>query len=107
MSDNVTDKPEEQTAPVAEEEKPEECPEIRFAAEAVAKARVELETAKRFYEQVRQKAVKKISTIRECNLGEAVEGTRCFVKKHPGVSVVLGAVVGFCCGRLFQKLFRR
>ncbi|MBN2579114.1 MAG: hypothetical protein JXB10_08995 [Pirellulales bacterium] len=103
MSDQPEREPEEKTAPPFEEE----SPEVRFAAEAVAKAKVELETAQRLYKQVREKAAKTIVDLREGPVGEALEETRCFVKKYPGLSVVLGTVAGFCLGRLFQKFFRR
>jgi hypothetical protein len=107
MSEDMTDKPEEKTGPAAGEEKAAECPEVRFAAEAVAKAKFELAAAERLYKQMREKAVRKIGELREGPVGEAIDETRCFVKKYPGLSVVLGSVLGFCLGRLFQKWFRK
>jgi ElaB/YqjD/DUF883 family membrane-anchored ribosome-binding protein len=88
-------------------EKAEDHPQVRLAAEAVAQARRELEAAQELYEKFRRQATEKLQALRESTLGDALEGTRCFVKKYPGISVVLGAVLGFCLGRLFQKLFRR
>jgi ElaB/YqjD/DUF883 family membrane-anchored ribosome-binding protein len=112
MSENINDQPEAETeakttSAADQPQEQEECPELRSAAEAVAKAKAELEAAQRLYEQVRQKAVKKIHDLRECNWSAALEETRCFVKKHPGLSVTLGAFAGFYLGRWFQKLFRR
>jgi len=100
-------KPDKKSSAPPPEEKIEERPEVRLAAEAVTKAKQELEAAQQLYQQLRRQATEKLEALRESTFDDVLDGTRKFVKKYPGISVILGTFVGFCLGRLFQKLFRR
>jgi hypothetical protein len=84
-----------------------ECPEIRLAAEAVRLARLELEKAQKFYDDVCRQAAEKYKAVRETTVGDVIDHALVAVKRHPGPSLFLGAALGFCLGRWFQKLFRR
>jgi len=44
-----------------------------------------------------------LKRVREKRVGDLVDDTLKLVKKHPGPSVVLAAVVGFWLGRLFRR----
>ena len=84
-----------------------ECPEVRLAAEAVRLAKMELEKAEKFYEDVRRQAAEKIQAVRETTVGDIIDRTLVTVKRHPGPSLFISAALGFCLGRRFQKLFLR
>jgi hypothetical protein len=84
-----------------------ECPEMHLAAEAVRLARMELEKAQKFYEDVRRQAEEKIQSVRETTVGEVIDKTLVAVKRNPGASLLASAALGFCLGRWAQKLFRR
>lgn len=84
-----------------------ECPEVHLAAEAVRLAKLELEKAQIFYEDVRHKAAEKIESVRETTVGEVIDRTLVTVKRHPGPTLLLSAALGFCLGRWFQRLFKK
>jgi hypothetical protein len=84
-----------------------ECPEIRLAEEAVRVAKLELETAQKFYDDVCREAAEKLKSVRETTVGEVIDKTLETAKKHPGPSLIVSAALGFCLGRLFQRLFKK
>ena len=81
----------------------EQTPEVRKAATAVERAKEELHKAQQLYEDVRDKATKKLKNVREKSVGELIDGTLALVKKYPGPGVILAAIVGFFLGRLFRR----
>ncbi len=84
-----------------------ECPEVHLAAEAVRLAKVELEKAEKFYEDVCRQAADKIKAVRETTVGDVIDKTLVTVKRHPGPSMIISAALGFCLGRWFQRLFKK
>ena len=78
-------------------------PEVTTAEEAVRRAEAELTKAKAAYARVRRQATEQLKRVREKRLGDLVDDTLKLVKRHPGPSVVLAAVVGFWLGRLFRR----
>ncbi len=80
----------------------DELPEVKAAAEAVRRAREELEKASDTYKSLREEATDQIRRIREKTVGEVVEETLETVRKHPGLGVGVAAMVGFLLGRLFR-----
>jgi len=78
-------------------------PEVAAAEEAVRRAEAELTKAKEAYAGVRRQATEQLKRVREKRLGDLVDDTLKLVKKHPGPSVALAAVVGFWLGRLFRR----
>jgi hypothetical protein len=84
-----------------------ECPEIHLAAEAVRMAKMELEKAQKFYDDVYRQATDKIKEVRATTVGDLIDKTLVTVKRHPGPSLIVGAAVGFCMGRWFQRLFKK
>jgi hypothetical protein len=85
----------------------EECPEIHLAAEAVRLAKIELQKAQKYYDDLCRKAADKIRSVRETTVGEVIDQTLEKAKKHPGPSLLISAALGFCLGRWLQKLFHR
>jgi ElaB/YqjD/DUF883 family membrane-anchored ribosome-binding protein len=81
----------------------EQSPEVNAAANAVQRAEAELKKAREVYEQVRQKATEQLSQVRQKRVGELIDDTLKLVRKHPGPSVVIAALVGFWLGRLFRR----
>ena len=78
-----------------------------FAAEAVRLAKLELEKAQKFYEDIRRQAAEKIQDVRQRKVGDLVDSTLDAVKKHPGPSMLVSVAMGFCMGRWLQKILGR
>jgi hypothetical protein len=72
-------------------------------AEAVRRAKAEMEKAHAFYEHVREQAAEHLKDVRKKNIGDLLDGTLDTVKRHPGVSLTLAAVLGYLLGRLFRR----
>jgi ElaB/YqjD/DUF883 family membrane-anchored ribosome-binding protein len=73
------------------------------AAEALKRAKAELEKAQAYYEQVRQQAVERVKAVREKSVGDLIDGTLANVRRHPGAGLTVAALVGFLLGRLFRR----
>ena len=99
--------PEDNTPDAAVTDQPDRkvdhSPKVRKAADAVGRAKAELEKAQELYHKVRQEATAKLKNVREKTLGDLIDGTLEMVKKHPGPGLVIAAVVGFFLGRLFRR----
>lgn len=89
--------------PASKPTEAEELPEVKAAAQAVSRAREELEKACETYKNLRQEATDQVRKIRESTVGEVVEGSLEVVRKHPALGVGLAAMVGFFLGRLFRR----
>jgi ElaB/YqjD/DUF883 family membrane-anchored ribosome-binding protein len=74
----------------------------RCAAEAVRRAKAELKKAQELYEQVRRQAAEQMEAVRKTTFGELIDGTKEFVRKHPGPGVFVAAAAGFILGRIFR-----
>ncbi len=72
-------------------------------AEALRRARVELERAHAFYEHVRQQAAEHLQDVREKTVGDVLDGTLETVRRHPAASLTLAALLGYLLGRLFRR----
>jgi hypothetical protein len=75
-----------------------------LAAEAVRLAQAELKKAQEFYDNLRRRAAEKFEDVREQKVGELIDGTLEAIRKRPGLCLVASAAVGFCAGRLLQKI---
>jgi ElaB/YqjD/DUF883 family membrane-anchored ribosome-binding protein len=84
-----------------------ECPGIHMATDAVRLAKMELEKAQKFYDDVCRQAADKIKVMRETTVGDVIDKTLVSVKRHPGPSLIISAALGFCLGRWFQRLFKK
>jgi len=80
-----------------------ESPEIRSAADAVHRAKLELEKAQKLYDDVRHEATKQIERVRQTTVGDLIDGTLDAVRKRPALGLSLAALVGFFLGRLFRR----
>jgi ElaB/YqjD/DUF883 family membrane-anchored ribosome-binding protein len=78
-------------------------PEVEAAERAVQRAEAELNKARELYREIRRKATERLSRVREKRLGDLVDDTLKLVRKHPGPSVVIAALIGFGLGRLFRR----
>jgi len=95
----------EEKVPSSDDSRPsvDQAPEVEAAAKAVRRAEAELAKAKEFYSQIRQQAVDQLKRVRETTVADVVDGTLKLVKRHPGPSVLVAAVIGFLFGRLFRR----
>ena len=73
------------------------------AADALRRAKAELEKAQAFYEHVRQQTAERLNAVRETSVGDVLDCTLKTVKRHPGASLTLAALLGFMLGRLFRR----
>lgn len=81
----------------------DQAPEVDAAKEAVRRAEAELAKAREFYLQIRQQAADQLKRVRETTAADLVSGTLKLVKRHPGPSVLVAAVIGFFLGRMFRR----
>jgi len=77
--------------------------EVCSAAEALKLAKAELEKAQAFYEKVRQEAAERLQSVRQTSVGDMIDGTLDAVRRHPGASLTMAALVGVFLGRLFRR----
>jgi ElaB/YqjD/DUF883 family membrane-anchored ribosome-binding protein len=80
-----------------------ESSEACSAADALKRAKAELEKALAFYEKVREETSERLKSVRETSVGDMLDGTLDLVKRRPGASVMLAAMIGFFLGRLFRR----
>jgi len=73
------------------------------AADALRRAKAEMEKAHDFYEHVREQTAERLKDVREKSIGDVLDGTLETVKRHPGASLTLAALLGFLLGRLFRR----
>jgi hypothetical protein len=73
------------------------------AAEALRKAKVEMDRAHEFYEHVREQTAHRIKVARETSVGDMLDCACKIVKRHPGASLMLAGSLGFMLGRLFRR----
>jgi len=81
----------------------ESSPEVCSAAEALKRAKAELEKAQAFYESIRQEAGRRLESVRQTSVGDVLDGALDLVKRHPGPSLTVAALLGFYLGRLFRR----
>ena len=77
--------------------------DVCAAADALNRAKAEMERAHAFYEHVREQAARRIKMSRETSVGDLIDGTLKTVKRYPGASLTLAAILGFLLGRLFRR----
>lgn len=73
------------------------------AAEALHRAKAELEKAQAFYESVREQAAERLKAVRQTSIGDVLDGTLETVKRRPCASLAVAAMLGFFLGRLFRR----
>jgi ElaB/YqjD/DUF883 family membrane-anchored ribosome-binding protein len=73
------------------------------AADLLHRAKAELEKAQAHYEHVRKHTAERLQAVRETSVGDAIDCTLDTVKRHPGASLTLAALLGFWLGRLFRR----
>jgi ElaB/YqjD/DUF883 family membrane-anchored ribosome-binding protein len=73
------------------------------AADALHRAKAELEKAQAFYEHLREQATERMKAVRKTSVGDVLDGTLETVKRHPAAGLGLAALVGFFLGRLFRR----
>ena len=86
-----------------ENQTPDDSPEIHSAADAVRRAKAELEKAQKLYDDVRQQAAERIEKVRETTVGDMLDATLETVRKRPALGLGAAALIGFFIGRLFRR----
>ncbi len=70
---------------------------------AVALAEAELKRAKEAYNCMADEAIRRLREVREAKIGDLCDEALEKVKRYPGPSIVVAAVLGFFLGRLFHR----
>jgi ElaB/YqjD/DUF883 family membrane-anchored ribosome-binding protein len=82
---------------------PQSPDETCSVADALGRAKAELENVQAYCENVRQRAAERLKTLRAASVGDVIDGTLDAVRRHPGASVTIAALVGFFLGALFRR----
>jgi ElaB/YqjD/DUF883 family membrane-anchored ribosome-binding protein len=77
--------------------------DVCSAAEALKRAKAEFEKAQAYYEKIRQQAVESVNAVRKASVGDVIDGTLETVRRHPGASLTVAAMLGLFLGRLFRR----
>jgi ElaB/YqjD/DUF883 family membrane-anchored ribosome-binding protein len=77
--------------------------EVCSAADAVKRAKEELEKAQAYYQSVRQQATERWETIRASRVGDVIDATLDAVRRHPRTGLTIAALLGFLLGRWFRR----
>ncbi|MGA2064497.1 MAG: hypothetical protein ABSG86_05995 [Thermoguttaceae bacterium] len=77
--------------------------ESSCAADALRRAKAELDKARDFYDDVRHRAAERIAAVRKTTVGELADGALEFVKRHPGAGLCIAAAAGFFLGRRLRR----
>ncbi len=91
---------EETAAPASPHEEPAAA---CSAADALKRAKAELEKAQAFYDHLRQQATERLKAVRRASLGDVLDATLDSVKRHPAAGLGIAALLGFFLGRLFRR----
>jgi len=73
----------------------ESASEVCSAAEALKRAKAEFEKAQAYYETIRHDAVERVKAVRKTSVGDMIDGTLEAVRRRPGASLTIAALVGF------------
>jgi ElaB/YqjD/DUF883 family membrane-anchored ribosome-binding protein len=90
------------TATSAEGTTPE-VPEVSEAAADVEQARETLQQAEANYRRVCDEAAARVCQASRMTLGEAVDGSLEFVRRHPVSGLCAAGVLGFLIGRVLRR----
>jgi ElaB/YqjD/DUF883 family membrane-anchored ribosome-binding protein len=82
---------------------PQSSDETCSVADALGRAKAELENVQAYCENVRQQAAERLKTLRAASVGDVIDGTLDAVRRHPGASLTIAALVGFFLGGLFRR----
>jgi len=81
----------------------ESSAETCTAADAIRRAKAELEKARDCYERLCREARERAKAVRDTSIGDVLDGTLTTVKRHPGLSLALATLIGFFLGRMFRR----
>ena len=78
-------------------------PEVAEAATDVDQARASLQQAEANYRRVCDEAAERVSQASRMTLGEAIDGSLEFVRRHPVSGLCAAGVLGFVIGRVLRR----
>ena len=76
---------------------------VESAAAAVKQARATLDQAIETYDQARVAAAEKVTEARAITIGELIDGTLTFARRHPAFSLFTAGLIGFLLGRIRNR----
>ena len=103
MAKRKTATPRKQTAAAADTEKLDADTAVQSATEQVTTVREQLRVAEDLLEQARDKAAPHVAWLRDKTTGELIDTSLDFVRRHPGLSMLSAASIGFMFARLFRR----
>ncbi|MEN6459036.1 MAG: hypothetical protein ABFC63_08905 [Thermoguttaceae bacterium] len=72
-------------------------------ADALERAKDELEKAQAFYDRVRGQAAERMKAVRRTTVGDILDSTLEATKRHPVAGLTLAALLGYWLGRIFRR----
>jgi ElaB/YqjD/DUF883 family membrane-anchored ribosome-binding protein len=81
----------------------DELPQVKAAEDALASARAELERAREQFRRIRQESVERAESLRQKNVGDLIDETLGYVRRHPGQCVAFSLLVGIFLGRITRR----
>ncbi|MGE0537566.1 MAG: hypothetical protein AB7O68_21535 [Pirellulales bacterium] len=81
----------------------DEMPEVQRAEAALRSACEQLEQAQAKYQDVRDRAMRELSGVRQKNFGDFLSTVLDFVRRNPGTGIIAAVLGGFFLGRLFRR----
>ncbi|MBX7165589.1 MAG: hypothetical protein K1X74_04505 [Pirellulales bacterium] len=78
-------------------------PQVQSAQRLLEEARAELTKAQAHYAQIRADAAAQMRSVRSGNVGDVVESTLQYVRRHPGQGVIGSVLIGFLLGRILRR----
>ena len=73
---------------------------VAAAKDKMNAARMALEEAKAEFDELREQAAEKLE---DGAVGDVIDETLEFVRRHPGIGVISAAAIGFIVGRAFRR----
>ncbi|MEX0936665.1 MAG: hypothetical protein WDZ59_02315 [Pirellulales bacterium] len=81
----------------------DELPQVKAAEEALASARAELERARQQFRHIRQESINRADALRQKNVGDLIDETLRYVRRHPGQCVAFSLLAGIFLGRFTRR----
>jgi ElaB/YqjD/DUF883 family membrane-anchored ribosome-binding protein len=87
----------------ADGETQRDAAEVEAAASVVRQAREALERAEGAYQQSLERVSQQAARARALTVGDILDGTLEFVRRHPATGLIAASVIGFLLGRSSRR----
>ena len=81
----------------------DETTAVQAAEAALRMAREELSKAEGMYRDARSKAAAEVKDLANKDVGQILQSTLNYIRRHPAQGLIVSALLGFFLGRLFRR----